>query len=159
MQCLSSKCMVTLQFRHFCHQLLVSLVAITSCASLSPTPWWTIIYLLTYPGFPPHLPHPTSPLTTLFQHTAVLDTPAIIGIAAGGAGAALLLTVVCLLMLCVYRCARQGSHESKCLCVGREGGADFHLLCAEYSHAQTSPSWRGKGVWLRYDIPPDPRGA
>ena len=64
----------------------------------------------------------TSPLSTLFQHTAVLDTPAIIGIAAGGAGAALLLTVVCLLMLCVYRCAKRGSHESECLCVGREGG-------------------------------------
>ena len=68
-------------------------------------------------------------LSTLFQHTAVLDTPAIIGIAAGGAGAALLLTVVCLLMLCVYRCARRGSHESECLCAGREegGGADVRL--------------------------------
>ena len=57
-----------------------------------------------------------------------------VGIAAGGAGAALLLTVVCLLMLCVYRCAKRGSHESECVFRGREGeggGADFRLLCTE----------------------------
>jgi len=29
----------------------------------------------------------------------------------------------------------------------------------QYSRAQTPPSWRGEGVWLQYDIPPDPRGA
>ena len=69
-----------------------------------------------------HLVYLSSPLSLQFRHTAVLDTPAIIGIAAGGAGAALLLTVVCLLMLCVYRCAKRGSHESECLCAGREGG-------------------------------------
>ena len=54
----------------------------------------------------------------------MLDTTAIIGIAAGGAGAVLLLTVVWLLMLCVYRCARRGSHESKSQsldCHGKNG--------------------------------------
>ena len=56
----------------------------------------------------------------------MLDTPAIIGIAAGGAGGVLLLTVVCLLMVCVYCCARRGREGGECLrvfCVmGRGGG-------------------------------------
>ena len=55
----------------------------------------------------------------------MLDTPAIIGIAAGGAGAVLLLTVVCLLMVCVYCCARRGHEGGECVCVclcGDEGG-------------------------------------
>ena len=54
----------------------------------------------------------------------MLDTPAIIGIAAGGAGPVLLLAEVCLLMLCVYRCARRGSVESKSQswdCQGKNG--------------------------------------
>ena len=33
---------------------------------------------------------------------------------------------------------------------------DFAKL---YSHAQTPPLQRGKGIWLQYDIPPDSRGA
>ena len=52
-----------------------------------------------------------------FRPTALLDTPAIIGIAAGGAGGVLLLTVVCLLMVCVYCCARRGHEGGECLCV------------------------------------------
>ena len=54
----------------------------------------------------------------------MLDTTAIIGIAVGGAGAALLLTLVCLLMLNVYCYARRGSHESKSQswdCRGKNG--------------------------------------
>ena len=54
----------------------------------------------------------------------MLDTPAIIGIAAGAPGTVLLLTVVCLLMLNVYCCARRGSHESKSQswdCCGKNG--------------------------------------
>ena len=76
-----------------------------------------------------------------FRHTALLDTPAIIGIAAGGAGGVLLLTVVCLLMVCVYCCARRGHEGGKSLrvlCVkGGEGG--FLLSCGDVKLTVFSP--------------------
>ena len=78
------------------------------------------------------IPASLSSTQRTIRPTALLDTPAIIGIAAGGAGAVLLLTVVCLLMVCVYCCARRGHEGGECLrvfCVVMEGG--FLLSCAE----------------------------
>ena len=45
--------------------------------------------------------------------------------------------------------------------IGGQCGRHFLFLLSYpmQSWAQTLPSRRGKGVWLQYDVPPDPRGV